>query len=87
MRRGRRSGCGLRAFVIERARGVHHGRRDRPPIVCRSPVLCTPFVPARCANLPGPARVVTSGGAGSDDAPIPCSDMELRAAGAGDIPK
>ena len=44
MRRGRKSGCGLRvAFVIERARGVHHGRRDRPPIGCRSAVLRTPF--------------------------------------------
>ena len=44
MRCGRKSGCGLRvAFVIERARGVHQGRRDRLPIVCRSPVLCTPF--------------------------------------------
>ena len=35
---------GLRAaFVFERARGVYHGRRYRPPIVCRSPVLRTPF--------------------------------------------
>ena len=35
---------GLRvAFVFERARAVSHGRRDRPPIVCRSPVLRTPF--------------------------------------------
>ena len=31
------------AFVFERARGVHHGRRDQPPIVCRSPVLRPPF--------------------------------------------
>jgi hypothetical protein len=45
MRRGRKSGYGTPrvAFVFERARGVHHGSRDRPPIVCRSPVLRPPF--------------------------------------------
>jgi len=65
MRCGRKSGYGTPrvAFIFERARGVHHGRRDRPPIVCRSPVLCTPFgrlaAPtslARRASLPAGRR-------------------------------
>jgi len=42
---------------------------------------------APCANIPGPARVVTSGGAGSDDAPIPSPNKGLGSAGASDVPK